>query len=281
MDTRKTTDTRTMAIEKAKALLPEMLIFNLTIIFQHEEHFYKAAENPSKYPNMSKITKDFLKDPRCTCIAQQLDISYYNGLYDMLVAGKNEKFKEILDIMVDISEYNPVCVMEELGKHCLMMHESFKRSLLDTSTLENYMGSIVTQVDKFKSEEFIDLYAANMAHNCDQSVKLKALPPGKKKYSLTPSNADAVRAEKIVKEERAKYEKAKREKEEKKGPTIKEKETSDEDVIIKSLGACVVCKTITTMRCSGCSTFNHFICSKDCQLKNWPSHKTTCKTNKL
>jgi len=281
MDVPKATDTndeKTLAIQRARDLLPEMLIFNLTIIFQHEEHFYNATENPSKYPNMSRITKDFLRDPKCTYIAQQLDISYYNKLYDMLVAGKNEKFKEILDIMTEVSDYNPVCVMEELGKHCLFIHQSFNRSLLDTSSLEKYIGSIVAQVDKFKSAEFTDLYAAEIAHNCDKSVKIKPLPPGKKKYSLAPSNSDAVMAEKIVKEERAKYEKAKQEK---KGPTIEEKKTEDEDVIIKSLGACVVCKTITKMRCSGCSTFNHFVCSKDCQLKNWPSHKTTCKANKL
>ena len=39
-------------------------------------------------------------------------------------------------------------------------------------------------------------------------------------------------------------------------------------------GKCNVCSAITNYRCQKCNTF---YCSRQCQSKDWPIHKTQCE----
>ncbi|XPT02368.1 hypothetical protein M3J09_011487 [Ascochyta lentis] len=51
------------------------------------------------------------------------------------------------------------------------------------------------------------------------------------------------------------------------------------DMLNDNGNICTVCGTPTTIKCSGCKT--HFYCGKDCQTKDWPAHKTSCKDFQL
>lgn len=46
---------------------------------------------------------------------------------------------------------------------------------------------------------------------------------------------------------------------------------------------CALCGNPTSTKCGACesTTYSRYYCSKDCQVKDWPDHKTECKEHQI
>jgi len=294
-------------LKRALGFTREMIFYTVSVILQHEEIFYLAANgakrktqtSPSsnmsktkqkkelvlhleKYPYLKGTTLEILKEQKYTSVALAVDIENFNVLYDKLSGSNSKGFvdedheeeveksnigaTEYILKMVKLCHYTPLCIINNLAKFCIHIHQKLNRDLFDTDNLEDYLDSVASQLKEISDENFINMIAGTIKHNCGEkykqvleecNVNLPKIPHGTRKYSLD-NILKAIDPQAI-------------------SPTPIAHTFKDNIKEKKSL--CVVCGVETTIRCSKCKA--RYVCSTQCQKQDWPKHKTTCIANKL
>ena len=123
-----------------------------------------------------------------------------------------------------------------MANTCLKCHIELDRTSLITISEKHYISSLQDVLDKIFDKEFIQNNAVNVSHECKGPKKAPPAPIG------PDGNSKMFRFTSAPKQ----YKK------------------------------CVVCNENTHIICSGCKDRKYYICSKECQKKDWKTHPETC-----
>ena len=232
-------------VEQAAALT---LKFIKATIVGHERGMFRsqcATEPPHLVELFKSIdlteltfhTENFIKG--CT-------VSYFNKVYDSLLAKDDPYVSGVFDGLMSCINHSPVCIVGILFSFCTTVHLNLNRKLFlnrkKLEYLEDYSASVSLQIDLVLNNEMKHYLIKLWSHECSGEKVLPALPPGKKMF-YTASTSDS--------------------------------QNGKTPIPIKVLHSrCDICGKQTNSKCSKCKSRNY--CSRQCQITDWPAHKTKC-----
>jgi len=220
--------------------------FIASTIRGHERGLFRTAS----IENTNGITKETLKDPiAMKSIIYQIGVNYFNIIYDALVKKDDTFVNKTFGEFKLFVDHSPQCVINILARMYIEFHVNLPRDNLNVNgTLDEFDHTVKNAIESIITPKTKSLLQEMFMHECTGPKELEALPPGQKMFNLEYSNKDDEKTDK----------------------TDKPDNTDKNDKYEK----CVVCNKTTTKRCGLCK--HHYICSVECQRKDWPKHKPNC-----
>lgn len=164
--------------------------------------------------------------------------SYFNNIYERLVDKSDKYINDTFDKIIQITNHSPVCLINIIAKNCLEIHTTTLVKLIDRKILDT------TSYETFMSctKNILNCYFDNNIIDIFEKY-LNHKCHGPKIVEPLPNNQKMFRFE-------TKY-------------------------FYENL--CVVCKKETQQICSGCKPQKYYLCSHDCQIKDWSTHPSSCR----
>ena len=207
-----------------------------------ESGCYKIAAGIVSSPN--PFTREKLVEDSFKVFMKAMLVNQYNIEYNSLANKDDFRIMQIYKNMTDTVDHSPLCLIHILFNISTILIENIDRSNLDTSSLEKYLKSLEAEYEPYVTKEQVETFSGMFLHKCEGPREAQPLPPGHQLFVIGNK------------------------------PTLPMK---------SDITRCMVCGTETGKCCSGCKSEQgpkYYLCSRECQKRDWPIHPSSCKNKK-
>ena len=199
-----------------------------------------------------KIASGVIPQPKPFAMKELIDPSFKNVITRMVINQYNIEYKGLSEksdlrimrdhkMMNDMVDHSPLCLIHIILRLATDFVDKTERSLLDNSSYENYIASIQSQFKYMAPAERIEKFSDAFTHECKGPRVVEPIPDDGVLFNIGDKPQTGVR--------------------------------------VTPIARCMVCNKETKLLCQGCKTKDgpkYYICSRQCQKLDWPTHKNEC-----
>ena len=152
--------------------------FCFSTIQGHESGLYKGIKMKTLNANIK-----ILQTETTLNIIKNITAHYLNKAYISLIKKDDPYIIEKFNEMTKINNHSAICLLNIIMAFIMDIHSSLNRSILDISSYDLYMKSVMNQVNS-KYEDCLNALYKSISHEC-QGIDIKTCNPYEPLFFLT------------------------------------------------------------------------------------------------